>query len=385
MQITFLSMGLTLVRSVSIFLIAATLCLIFPMAIKSSAHADHPGNKALRILFINPGFEDQGFWKQVTDSMRAASHAFGYSLSVVYGDRKWPLMVARGEDAIHSIRPDYLILVNENQKAPSLLRLAQAYNIPTLFLLNDLTDRQKQELATTKNEIKNWIGSIVPDNRSAGLDMARSLVEKAKERKLGERGGLRLLTLAGDSDTPASLHRVAGVDDMLAESPYVQEVRRLYVDWSQEKAYKRTALFLREHLPDMIWAANDPIAFGAMTAIEEAGLVPGEDVILCGLNWSKEAIEQVIDNRMTMTHGGHFLAGAWSIVMLEDFRRQGHFGDHGQIVRFRMAPLQGINAVRYKKKFSDGDWSKIDFRSFLLSAKRDQKEYDFAIEKILGP
>ena len=110
--------------------------------------------------------------------------------------------------------------------------------------------------------------------------------------------------------TPASLQRLRGLDMALEQYPLLREQRRLVVNWSFEEAYRRTAEWLATGgCLDAVWAANDSIALGAIKAIEEFGKVPGKDVFVGGLNWSAEGLENVASGKMTMTHGGHFLAG----------------------------------------------------------------------------
>ena len=65
-----------------------------------------------------------------------------------------------------------------------------------------------------------------------------------------------------------------------------------------------------------MWAANDPMALGAITALREAGYKPGVYVVVGGLNWSGGAVERVLKGEMIVTHGGHFLGGAWAMVVL---------------------------------------------------------------------
>ena len=88
------------------------------------------------VVFVNPGFEEKGFWRAVTQTMQAAAERLGFSLEVLYGDREWPKMVANAQAVLaRDELPDYLILVNEHQQAPDLLIEAERRGLPGPGLL----------------------------------------------------------------------------------------------------------------------------------------------------------------------------------------------------------------------------------------------------------
>jgi ABC-type sugar transport system substrate-binding protein len=85
-----------------------------------------------------------------------------------------------------------------------------------------------------------------------------------------------------------------------------------YLDWTAATAEKWVCDFIQTGPRiDALWAANDPMALGAMTALREGGYAPGKDVLIGGVNWSHDAVDKVLDGEMVVTHGGHFLLGAW--------------------------------------------------------------------------
>ena len=335
------------------------------------------------ILFVNPGHQDKGFWKAVTDTMRAAATHFEYQLDVVSGDRKWPLMTARGLEAIETTNADYIILVNEHQQAPVLMKAAEDREIPYLLLLNGLTVEQEKTLGGPREALKYWLGTITPDNEIAGYEMALSLEQAANDLGL-QNDNISLLTLAGDFKTPASISRLAGLDRALKNSSTLVEMRRLTVNWSEQEAYDRTSIYLRATTVDAVWAANDNIAKGAMRAIREAGKTPGKDAVISGLNWSTEGIQAVMDGAMTLTHGGHFLAGAWSVVILHDYNQGHDFASISKHVSFPMSAISRDNAAEYLRHFQQEDWSKINFDAFSKAQNPKLQNYAFDLKTLLS-
>lgn len=353
------------------------LVFLLTSSLSVGANADHPSG---RVTFINPGFENNGFWKSVTDTMKEAADQLGFELELHYADRQWPLMVEKAEAVIRKpAETDFLILVNEHQQAGDLLDRADKAGIPTLMLLNSLTEEQLKHYGLPRQKLKNWLGSITPDNEIAGYEMAKSLAVGSHS---GD--GVAMLTLAGDNATPASIYRLNGLDRALKEYPTLSELRRISVNWSDAEAYERTLLWLETGQPlSAVWAANDPIALGAIRAIRAKGLRPGTDVLVSGLNWSPEAIGSVLRGEMTLTHGGHFLAGAWAMVILYDYVHGHDFASIDSQISFPMTPIDNSNAQRYLDLFGSSDWSKVEFQKFSLTDMRQKSNYDFSLAKLI--
>ncbi len=343
-----------------------------------------PTHASKKVSFINPGFQDQGFWKAVSDTMRVAAKDFDFELEILSANREWPRMLANAKGVINrSDPPDYLILVNEHQQAPELLALAEERGIKTILLLNTLTKDQRSELGGERARLKHWIGSITPDNRIAGFEIAQSIFQGASDRGLSDDGKISTLVLAGDFKTPASLQRLEGLDNALKGFADVSIERRLTVNWSFKQAYRRTTVWLKSKPLDAVWAANDPIALGALKALREAGQTPGKDVFVAGLNWSTEALKLVQSGALQLTHGGHFLAGAWVMVLLHDFDRGHDFAQKSPHIHFPMTAIDRSNVDHYLDRLGDSDWSKIDFKRFSRAENRNLTGYDFSISALL--
>jgi len=344
-----------------------------------------------KVVFISPGHADQGFWKAVTDTMRIAADQLDFELEVHHANRQWVTMVHNAENVIaRQDKPDFLILVNEYQQGARLLALADKAGIPTLLLLNSLTAEQREIYGAPRTHLKNWLGSLTPDNEIAGYEMARSLLhdlnsQDGKNVIEGlENKTIALLTLAGDNTTPASLARLQGLDRALNDFPQLKEQRRFSVNWSESEAYKRTRLWLQSgHELEAVWAANDAIALGSIKAIREAGLKPGIDVRVSGLNWSQEAITHVINGEMSLSHGGHFLAGAWIMVMLYDYVLGHDFEAISSEIHFPMTAITQTNAPDYLAHFGSQQWSKINFKKFTQSHSPSPANYQFTLNQLL--
>lgn len=344
---------------------------------------------ALEVIFLNPGKPDERFWMMVSETMEAAAEDFGIQLEVVYAQRNRIRMVALGKEILQRpTPPDYLVLVNEEQAAEPILQAAAKGDSKVLLLLNELLPKQRQRLAADRLLNNTLVGSLIPDNFAAGQRMMRRLYQCAKQRF---QPPYPLLAIGGDQTTPASIARNAGARAVLAEQPDLKLNRFLYANWSQEEAHRLTSQYLnwaeRNSIkPTAIWAANDPIAQGASEALAQHSSTQGQDVCLVGLNWSAQGLSLVRQGKMLLTDGGHFLAGAWAMVLLNDYhQRQQQDSNHslGKI-SFVMQSIDQDNIERYLEQLGDENWRKIDFRGFSLADDRAYTDYDFSLINVFN-
>lgn len=110
--------------------------------------------------------------------------------------------------------------------------------------------------------------------------------------------------------------------------------------------------------------------------------MPGKDVFVGGLDWSVEGLKNVANGKMTMTHGGHFLAGAWIMVLLKDYLEGIEKLRKNPNVPFRMQAITRDNIKTYQQILGDRNWDKIDFSQFSLVNKPEQRDYRFRIEEL---
>ncbi|WP_404326852.1 ABC transporter substrate-binding protein [Cobetia sp. UIB-001] len=336
-----------------------------------------PG-RPLTATFVNPGLRGERFWDMVTDTMQAAALDLNISLEVVYAERNPYLLKKLAIQALESpAAPDYLLLVNEEQAASELLTIADGHGTHVVMLLNGLTREEALTHGTPGTLHPSWIGSVIPDNHTAGKRMATQLIKVAREGS--PTGQLHGLALIGDTRTPASIARNTGMVAGFSQDQDVQIDRILEARWNTQDAEHLTGQYLKwvsrsSGQNDLIWAANDAMAEGAILALESAGLTPGVDVLVAGLNWSPEGISMVKDQRMLLTDGGHFMAGAWAMVMARDHADIEEWPP--RTVNFPMSAITHDNVARYGPLLENPDWEAADFAAFGLQASRDDYGFD---------
>jgi ABC-type sugar transport system substrate-binding protein len=343
---------------------------------------------ALNVTFINPGKQGERFWDMVTDTMKAASLDLDISLEVLYAERNRVQMRDIGISVTERKQlPDVMLIVNEEQASDAVVKAASRKGIKVLMLLNDFLPAQKSSLQTELGSDwkKVMLGSITPNNFGAGARMMEALITCAGE--IEKKAPINILMIGGDQLTPASIDRNEGGLSIINHHPDVVLNRLLYANWNQQEAQLLTSNYLKwstrnNITPHAIWAANDPIAQGALIALKQHNFAAGKDVCLVGLNWSPEGLSMVKNKEMVHTDGGHFLAGAWSMVLLKDIFSQPILPESPINVNFEMQAINSLNLEQYQSAFGQEAWDKIDFRKFLLHNNNAMSNYNFSMDAL---
>ena len=304
--------------------------------------------------FINPTGPPE-FWLLVSSTMQAAARELGIEVEERYSERSFDQAIALARGFLSERpQPDYLVATNDVGAGGEIIKLADAAGVPVILLNNDIDEEQLAEYREPRTKYRRWLGSIVPDHEGGGYGIAEAiLIEAARMKKCRP---LKILALAGEIDTPASNGRIRGlnraVDVMhkLLGAGSVELIGVANLDWSEKGAENWVREFLGKgrHI-DVLWAANDPMALGAITAMREAGYKPGVDVVVGGLNWSQAGVERVLKGEMVVTHGGHFLVGAWAMVILRDYYDGRDFAEEDVRLQFPMGAFDLPVARRFPR------------------------------------
>ena len=346
--------------------------------------------RAQSVAFINPGKSDEIYWVTATQAMQAAAHSLGMTFEVRYAQRE-PLktleiareMVARPAGK----RPEYIVITDDYSVADRLLAIIDPAGVKTFLAYSSIPVDQRGGIGSPRGKYKGWLGSLEPQAEDAGYLTARALIERGKrEKAFGPDGKLHMLAIAGDRSTPSSINRNQGMRRAVAEAPTVVLEEEVYAAWARENAAQQAESLYRRY-PDvkLVWAGNDLMAFGAMAAWEKRGGKPGVDAWFSGVNTSTEALEAVKSGRLTSLAGGHFITGAWALVMIYDYHHGRDFADEGLELRRPMfAEFTPLLADRYIERFSGG-FDGVDFSRYSKVKNPKLRRYNFGFAQLLEP
>ena len=345
-----------------------------------------------KVSFINPGFFDAkkstgGFWASVSSFMQAAAEDSNIDLEILYSDRNHFKMIRLAEEVVsRDSPPDYLIVVNEKMSADQIVIDADKAGVKVFVMLNRFEGDQNKEMGAPRGKYKNWIGSLIPDNRYAGFQIAKSIIADLLEAGIkAPDGRFHILGLAGDYITQASVERVGGLKQAVSEYPNVELKQIVSCNWSKDEAKSKTPVLLKRY-PHVgaIWGANDPIALGAIEGAIASGRTPGKDIFFGGLNWDEPGLEKVKSGEMVTSVGGHFMTGGWTLVLLHDYHHGHDFSDEGTKLQYKIFGfVDRRNINQYLNKLGDRDWRVIDFTRFSKVYNSNIKKYQFGVESIL--
>ena len=172
----------------------------------------------------------------------------------------------------------------------TVLREARAANIPVV-----LTDR-----AVNVSDDTLYTTLIGSDFVEEGRRAARWLIEDSE----GRPGPFRVVELQGTVGSAPAIDRMAGFKEVIGQDPRFQVVRSQSGDFTRAKGKEVMEAFLKAEGRDgidVLFAHNDDMAIGAIQAIEEAGLKPGEDIRIVSIDGVRGAFEAMKAGKLNAT------------------------------------------------------------------------------------
>jgi ABC-type sugar transport system substrate-binding protein len=167
----------------------------------------------------------------------------------------------------------------------SVFQEAEDAGIP-IILVDRRADVPEELYAT-------YMGS---DFLEEGKNAARVMVEL-----LNEKGNI--VELVGTVDSAPANDRYIGFREILQDYPEMKIIASESADFTRAKGKEVMEGFLEQYGDqiDALYAHNDDSAIGAIKAIEEFGLKPGEDIIIVSIDAIRDAFQAMIDGKLNAT------------------------------------------------------------------------------------
>lgn len=223
-----------------------------------------------------------------TESMKAEAEKLGHQL--VYTDAAGSAakqvadvnsMIAQGVDLI------FLAPREEKPLIPAVMAAKKA-GIPVILLDRNVD----QSLAQAGRDYVTFIGSdFVEEGRRAAEWLVEATGGKAK-----------IIQLEGTVGSSPANDRRKGFEDYIKDHPGMEIVASQSGDFARDKGRQVAETLLQAH-PDAtaIYAHNDEMAVGAISALEAAGKQPGKDVMLVSIDGTRDALQAIIDGKLGAT------------------------------------------------------------------------------------
>ncbi|MBB2484340.1 ABC transporter substrate-binding protein [Mitsuaria sp. WAJ17] len=343
--------------------------------------------QAQRVVFINPGQHDETYWVTAGEAMQQAARSLGQSFEQQFAERdpERALQIARELAARPAARrPDYVVLVNEKGTLVEASRILASAGIKSFAAFNGLLPQERLAWSPRQG-LPLLIGSLEPRAEDAGYLTARALIMQGRRMRLQAADGkLHLLAISGDRSTPVSIARTEGMRRAVAEQPDVVLDRVAFGDWRKDLAAEQASEMLAAY-PEarLLWAGSDQMAFGAMQVARTRQLEPGRQMLFSAINTSPEAMQARISGELSALAGGHFLCGAWSLVMIHDHHHGRDFKDLGLMQQQGMFTLfSEQDARRFLVRHGKG-LNGLDFRRYSRVLNPSLARYAFDAQVLL--
>jgi ABC-type sugar transport system substrate-binding protein len=156
-----------------------------------------------------------------------------------------------------------------------------------------------------------FLGSdFVEQGKRAADALAKATDEKGK-----------VAILLGSSGNNVTADRTSGFKDQLkAKYPDMQVVAEQTGNFARDEGQQVTEQLLGAHPEiDAVYAENDEMGVGAMTAVSSAGLQPGTDVKIVSIDGIKDAVQAIVDGKYNGVIESNPRFGPLAFSTLKDF------------------------------------------------------------------
>jgi simple sugar transport system substrate-binding protein len=164
------------------------------------------------------------------------------------------------------------------------LRRAQEAEIPVILI-----DRG---IEPDDNSL--YVTRIAPDNVEVSKSVAEWAVSVLPD-------GGKYFVLEGPAGVGVVNERNNGWNSVMDSHPEIEKVGAQTANWSAEegKSVMETVLKANDNDIQVVFAQNDEMGLGAALAVEEAGLVPGEDVKIATIDGTRGALEALAAGQLS--------------------------------------------------------------------------------------
>ena len=214
--------------------------------------------------------------------------------------------IARGVDVIA-----FTALV-ETGYGP-VLQEAKDAGIPVIMIDRDVAVEDRHLRLTIMGS------DFVEEGRKAANWLAGYLKEKGLDDGTTQ---VNIVELQGTVGSAPAIERKQGFEEIMnANHPNWKIVRSQTGNFTRSEGKAVMEAFLKaEKDIDVLYAHSDDMALGAIQAIEEAGLKPGQDIIIIGVDAVKGAFAEIMAGRMNVTVECSPLLGPQLVQAIHDLR-----------------------------------------------------------------
>lgn len=196
---------------------------------------------------------------------------------------------------------DVMILnLVQSSSAPQVTDMCKEAGIPVVYI-NREPDVAEETRWADEKLAATYVGA---DARQSGTFQGEEIVETSNKGDINGDGKVSYIMVQGDPENVDAQYRTEFSVKALTDAGIeVEELLLQRGDWDQAKGQQivQDALTQFSDKIEVVFCNNDAMALGALQAIEAAGRVVNEDIYLVGVDALTEAVQNVVDGKMTGT------------------------------------------------------------------------------------
>lgn len=196
---------------------------------------------------------------------------------------------------------DVMILnLVQASSAPQVTDMCKDAGIPVVYI-NREPDVAEETRWADEKLAATYVGA---DARQSGTFQGEEIVETSNKGDINGDGKVSYIMVQGDPENVDAQYRTEFSVKALTDAGIeVEELLLQRGDWDQAKGQQivQDALTQFSDKIEVVFCNNDAMALGALQAIEAAGRVVNEDIYLVGVDALTEAVQNVVDGKMTGT------------------------------------------------------------------------------------
>ena len=250
-----------------------------------------PGKKnskdfsSLSIGFSQSEKETNPFRSTETQSVRTAADKYGVKLLYANGQSQEPKQISDIRDLLSRGADGLVVAPLQSNGLQSVLDSAASKNVPVILI-----DRQ-----TAGKPCKDFITNIQSDFVRQGKQAAEQLDKITN-------GKAQIAVLEGAPGASVTNDRTKGFND------YLKQHSGLKVVASQTGNFVRTdgqqvmeQIIQANPNINAVYAENDEMALGAISALKSSGKNPGTDIKMVSIDGTKDAAQAIVDGNLNAT------------------------------------------------------------------------------------
>ena len=230
--------------------------------------------------------DNQNPWRLAeTESIKSEAAARGYELKYSDGQAIQANQIAAVRDFIAQGVDGIILAPKTSTGWEPVLREAKDAGIPVV-----LVDR---DVEAPKDLVVTFIGS---DFVEEGERIAQMMIED-----LGE-GPLNVAELQGQPGADPTIDRKKGFENVINKYPNINITLSQTGEFNRTQGKQVMEAFLQSDGDniDVVYAHNDDMAIGAIQAIKEYGLTPGEDIYVASIDGVRDAFVAMRDGELNI-------------------------------------------------------------------------------------